>query len=74
MLLDCPRSRLKRKSRNELAMVDDFKLENGEPKYFSSSKVMEVVRKLGFELKYKVCETFFNLMVEEGWGMIVRGV
>lgn len=39
-----------------------------ESKYFSSSKVMEVVRSLDYKQQYKVCEAFFNLMVEEGFG------
>lgn len=49
-------------------MDDVFELENGKPKYFSSSRLMEAVRSLDYKQQYKVCEAFFNLMVEEGFG------
>lgn len=29
---------------------------------------MEVLRKLDYKVQYKVCETFFQMMVEEGFG------
>lgn len=44
--------------------MEDYK----EPKYFSSSRLMEAVRALDYKQQYKVCEAFFNLMVEEGFG------
>ena len=49
-------------------MVDDFELENLGSKYFSSSRLMEVVRSLDYKQQYKVCEAFFNLMIEKGFG------
>ena len=29
---------------------------------------MEVVRKLDYKVQYKVCEAFFQMMIEEGFG------
>ena len=49
-------------------MDDDFELEDEGTRLFSSSKVMEVVRSLDYKQQYKVCEAFFNLTVEEGFG------
>jgi len=49
-------------------MNDGFDIEVDEPKYFSSSKVMEAVRSLDYKQQYKVCEAFFNLMIEEDFG------
>ena len=51
-----------------LVMDDDFELEDESPKYFSSSRLMEAVRALDYKQQYKICEAFFNLMVEEGFG------
>lgn len=39
-----------------------------EPRYFNSNGLMDVVRALDYKQQYKVCEAFFNLMVEEGFG------
>lgn len=39
-----------------------------ETKIYSSSKLMEAVRALDYKQQYKVCEAFFNLMVEDGLG------
>jgi hypothetical protein len=39
-----------------------------ESKYFSSNRLMEAVRALGFKQQYDVCEAFFKLMVEEDFG------
>lgn len=49
-------------------MVDDLVLDNEESKYFCSSRLMEAVRALDYSQQYKVCEAFFNLMIEEGFG------
>ena len=49
-------------------MDEVFEIEDGELKYFSSSRLMEAVKALDYKLQYKVCEAFFNLMVEEGLG------
>ena len=49
-------------------MEDDFELEYEGPKFFCSNKLMETVRALDYKQQYKVCEAFFNLMVEEGFG------
>ena len=50
--------------------MEDYK----EPKYLSSNSLMEAVRALGYKQQYKVFEAFFNMMVEEGLGIIVKGV
>ena len=34
----------------------------------TSGQLMEAVRKLEYKGKYKVCEAFFNMMMEEGFG------
>ena len=39
-----------------------------ELKYFSSNQLMADVRRLDYKQQYKVCEAFYNLMVEEGFG------
>ena len=49
-------------------MDDDFELEDESPKYFSSNRLMGAIRALDYKQQYKVCEAFFNLMVEEGFG------
>lgn len=36
--------------------------------FLTSGQLMEAVRKLGYKEQYKVCEAFFNMMVEEGFG------
>ena len=52
----------------EIKGMDDFDLEDEGTKFFCSSKVMEAVRTLDYKQQYMVCEAFFNLMVEEGFG------
>lgn len=37
-------------------------------KYSCSSRLMEAVRKLDYKGQYKVCEAFFNMMMEEEFG------
>lgn len=37
-------------------------------KYSCSGQLMEAVRKLDYKGQYKVCEAFFNMMIEEGFG------
>lgn len=49
-------------------MDEVFEIEDESTKYFSSSRLMEAVRALDYKQQYKVCEAFFNLMVEEGFG------
>lgn len=34
----------------------------------TSGQLMEVVRKLDYKVQYKVCEAFFQMMIEEGFG------
>ena len=34
----------------------------------TSGQLMEAVRKLDYKVQYKVCEAFFQMMVEEGFG------
>ena len=36
--------------------------------FLTSGQLMEVVRKLDYKVQYKVCEAFFQMMVEEGFG------
>ena len=36
--------------------------------FLTSGQLMEVVRKLDYKGQYKACETFFQMMVEEGFG------
>ena len=36
--------------------------------FLTSSQLMETVRKLDCKGQYKVCEAFFNMMLEEGFG------
>lgn len=36
--------------------------------FLTSGQLMEVLRKLDYKVQYKVCETFFQMMVEEGFG------
>jgi hypothetical protein len=36
--------------------------------FLTSGKLMEAVRKLDYMGQYKVCEAFFQMMVEEGFG------
>ena len=40
--------------------MEDYK----EPKYFTSDRLMEAVRKLGYEQRYKVCEEFYQMFIE----------
>lgn len=36
--------------------------------FLTSGQLMEAVRKLDYKVQYKVCEAFFQMMVEEGFG------
>lgn len=36
--------------------------------FLTSGQLMEAVRKLDYKGQYKVCEAFFQMMVEEGFG------
>lgn len=36
--------------------------------FLTSGQLMEAVRKLDYKGQYKVCEAFFNMMMEEGFG------
>lgn len=36
--------------------------------FLTSGQLMEVVRKLDYKVQYKVCEAFFQMMIEEGFG------
>ena len=35
--------------------------------FLTSGQLMEAVRKLDYKGQYKVCEAFFNMMMEEGF-------
>lgn len=37
-------------------------------RFLTSGKLMEAVRKLDYMGQYRVCEAFFDMMVEEGFG------
>lgn len=41
---------------------------NEGTKFLTSSRLMEAVRALDYKQQYKVCEAFFNMMIEEGFG------
>lgn len=34
--------------------------------FLTSGQLIEEVRKLNYKVQYKVCETFFQMMIEEG--------
>lgn len=36
--------------------------------YLTSWQLMEAVRKLDYKVQFKVCEAFFQMMIEEGFG------
>lgn len=36
--------------------------------FLTSGQLMETVRKLDYKVQYKVCEAFFQMMIEEGFG------
>ena len=36
--------------------------------FLISGQLMEAVRKLDYKVQYKVCEAFFQMMIEEGFG------
>ena len=36
--------------------------------FLTSGQLMKVVRELDYKVQYKVCETFFQMMMEEGFG------
>lgn len=36
--------------------------------FLTSGQLIEAVRKLDYKVQYKVCEAFFQMMIEEGFG------
>lgn len=36
--------------------------------FLTSGQLMDAVRKLDYKVQYKVCEAFFEMMMEEGFG------